>query len=55
MKNKIFKYDFLIVGGGLIGALAGLALHKKNFKVLVIDKKKRYSFRSANSCSKCKF
>ena len=34
MKNKIFKYDFLIVGGGLIGALAGLALHKKNFKVL---------------------
>ena len=40
MKNKIFKYDFLIVGGGLIGALAGLALHKKNFKVLVIDKKK---------------
>ena len=40
MKNKIFKYDFLVVGGGLIGALAGLALHKKNFKVLVIDKKK---------------
>ena len=40
MKNKIFKYDFLIVGGGLIGALAELALHKKNFKVLVIDKKK---------------
>ena len=39
MKNKIYKYDFLIVGGGLIGALAALALHKKNFKVLVIDKK----------------
>ena len=37
MKNKIFKYDFLIVGGGLIGALAAFALCKKNFNVLVID------------------
>ena len=36
MKNKIFKYDFLIVGGGLIGALTALSLY---FKVLVIDKK----------------
>ena len=39
MKNKIFKYDFLIVGGGLIGALAALSLHKKKLKVLVIDNK----------------
>ncbi len=39
MKNKIHKYDFLIVGAGLIGAIAALALIKKKFKVLVIDKK----------------
>ena len=38
MKNKIHKYDFLIVGAGLIGALAGLQLFKKNFKVLVVEK-----------------
>ena len=39
MKIKIHKYDFLIVGSGLIGAITALALVKKNFKVLVIDKK----------------
>ena len=39
MKNKIHKYDFLIVGSGLIGAIAALALVKKKIKVLVIDKK----------------
>ena len=39
MKNKIHKYDFLIIGAGLIGAIAALALVKKKFKVLVIDKK----------------
>ena len=38
MKNKIHKYDFLIVGAGLIGAIAALALVQKKFKVLVIDK-----------------
>ena len=38
MKNKIYKYDFLIIGAGLIGALVGLALFKKNFKVLVVEK-----------------
>ena len=38
MKNKIHKYDFLVIGAGLIGSLAALALHKKNFKVLAIDK-----------------
>ena len=38
MKNKIFNYDFLIVGSGLIGSLAALALIKKKFKVLVIEK-----------------
>ena len=40
MKNKIFKYDFLIVGGGLIGALTALSLHKKKSRILVIDEKK---------------
>jgi hypothetical protein len=29
MKNKIFKYDFLVVGGGLIGSLAALSLYNK--------------------------
>ena len=41
MKNKIHKYDFLIVGAGLIGSLAAMALYKNNFKVLVIDKEKK--------------
>ncbi len=41
MKKKIHKYDFLIVGAGLIGSLAALALHKKKFKVLAIDKKSK--------------
>ena len=40
MKKKILNYDFLIVGGGLIGSLTAVTLHKKNFKVLVIDKNK---------------
>ena len=40
MKNKIHKYDFLIVGAGLIGSLAALALYKNNYKVIVIDKEK---------------
>ena len=40
MKNKIFKYDFLIVGAGLIGSLAAMALHQKKFQVLVIEKNK---------------
>ena len=39
MKNKIHKYDFLVVGAGLIGSLAALALVQKKYKVLVIDKK----------------
>ena len=38
MKKKIYNYDFLIVGAGLIGSLAALALHKKKFKVLAVDK-----------------
>jgi 2-octaprenyl-6-methoxyphenol hydroxylase len=42
MKNKIFKYDFLIVGGGLIGSLTAIALLKKKFKVLVIEKNKPF-------------
>ena len=39
MKNKINNYDFLIVGAGLIGSIAALALIQKKFKVLVIDNK----------------
>lgn len=39
MKNKIHKYDFLIIGAGLIGAIAALALVQKKFRVLVLDKK----------------
>ena len=29
MKKKINKYDFLIIGGGLIGSIAALALQQK--------------------------
>ena len=39
MENKIYKYDFLVVGAGLIGAIAALALTRKKYNVLVIDKK----------------
>ena len=42
MKNKIFKYDFLVVGAGLVGSLAAIALHQKKYKVLVIDKNKLF-------------
>ena len=42
MKNKIFKYDFLIVGAGLVGSLAAIALHQKKYKVLVIEKNKLF-------------
>ena len=38
MKNKIYKYDFLVVGAGLIGCLTALSLLKKKYKVLVIEK-----------------
>ena len=44
MINKIHKYNFLVVGGGLIGSLAGLHLIKKGYKVLVVDK----SIKSSN-------
>ena len=40
MKNKIHKYDFLIIGAGLIGALTALELFRKNYKLLVIEKTK---------------
>ena len=43
MKKKIHKYDFLIIGGGLIGSIAAVALQQKNFKVLVIDKNSKFS------------
>ena len=38
MKKKIHKYDFLIVGAGMIGCLTALSLLKKKFKVLIIEK-----------------
>ena len=38
MKNKINKYDFIIVGGGLIGSLAALALLQKGKTVAVFEK-----------------
>ncbi len=37
MKNKIYKYDFLVIGAGLIGTLTGLSLLKKGYSVLVVD------------------
>ena len=43
MKKKIHKYDFLIIGGGLIGSIAALALQQKNFKVLVVEKNSKFS------------
>ena len=43
MKKKIHKYDFLIIGGGLIGSIAAVALQQKNFKVLVIEKNSKSS------------
>ena len=38
MKNKILKYDCLIVGSGLLGSLLGIALIKKKYKILIIEK-----------------
>ena len=38
MKNKIYNYDFLIVGAGLIGSLLALSLKKKKFKFKIIEK-----------------
>lgn len=37
-KIQLNNYDVLVVGAGLIGSLTGLALLKKGFKVLVIEK-----------------
>ena len=38
MKNKINNYDFLIVGGGLLGQLTAVSLLKREFRVLVIER-----------------
>ena len=38
MKNKIYNYDFLIVGAGLIGSLLALSLIKRKFKIKIIEK-----------------
>ena len=42
MKNKIHKYDFLIVGAGLIGTLTALALQKKILKFWLSKIKIKY-------------
>ena len=39
MMNSIEKYDFLIVGSGLYGAICAYELTKKGYKCLVIDKR----------------
>ena len=39
-KNKIYNYDFLIIGAGLVGSLTAISLLKKNYKVLVLEKNK---------------
>ena len=38
MKKKIHNYDFLIIGGGLIGSVTALALQQKKYKVLLLEK-----------------
>ena len=38
MKNKILKYDCLIIGSGLLGSLLAISLIKKQYKVLVLEK-----------------
>lgn len=38
MKNKINNYDFVVVGGGLIGSLTALALLQKGHTVAVFEK-----------------
>lgn len=43
MKNKIYNYDFLIVGAGLIGSLLALSLKKKKFKFKIIEKHHKIS------------
>ena len=42
MKNKIHKYDFLVIGAGLIGSLTAITLLKNKYKVLVIDKNSKF-------------
>ena len=42
MKNKIHNYDFLVIGAGLIGSLTAITLIKNNYKVLVIDKNRKF-------------
>lgn len=39
-KGKNMKYDYLIVGAGLFGAVFAHEAHKKEKKCLVIDKER---------------
>ena len=39
MEKTKMNYDFLIVGAGLTGAICAYELSKKNYSVLVIDKR----------------
>ena len=38
--NKIFDYDYVIVGSGFGGSVSALRLSEKGYKVLVIEKGK---------------
>jgi cholesterol oxidase len=41
-ENKIFDYDYIIIGSGFGGSVAALRLSEKGYKVLVIEKGKWY-------------
>ena len=40
MKN--FDYDYIIIGSGFGGSVSALRLSEKGYKVLVIEKGKKY-------------
>jgi cholesterol oxidase len=42
MKDTSFDYDYIIIGSGFGGSVAALRLSEKGYKVLVIEKGKRY-------------
>ena len=40
--NKIHQYDYIIIGSGFGGSISALRLAEKGYKVLVIEKGKKY-------------
>ncbi len=42
MKNQINHYDYVIIGSGFGGSVSALRLSEKGYKVLVIEKGKKY-------------